>query len=77
MAGRDRGPHTIPKTTRRDYLNAVMHLIEWTYWCAVVAILFYTGVDLWVWGASAIIVLPIYIFGLGYLRARLGVLRSS
>ncbi|MGK6324623.1 hypothetical protein ACMGDM_16280 [Sphingomonas sp. DT-51] len=77
MAGPDRAPLVIPKTTRRDYLNAFMHLVETAYWFAVVALLIYADVDLWVWGASAIVIMPVYVFGLGYLRARLGVLRRS
>lgn len=77
MAERDRARLVIPKTTRGDYLNAFMHLVEAAYWFAVVSLLFYADVDLWVWGASAIVVLPIYVFGLGYVRARLGILRRS
>jgi len=54
-----------------------MHLVDTAYWFAVVALLIYADVAPWVWGASAIIVVPIYVIGLGYLRARLGALRSS
>ena len=54
-----------------------MNLIDTAYWFAVVALLIYADVDPWVWAASSIIVTPVYVFGLGYLRARLGVLRSS
>jgi len=77
MAEPDRAPLTSPNTTRREHRKAVMHLVDTAYWFAVVALLIYADVDPWVWGASAIVVVPIYVIGLGYLRARLGVLRSS
>jgi len=77
MAGPDRARLASPKTTRRDHRKALMHLVDTAYWFAVVALLIYADVAPWVWGASAIIVVPIYVIGLGYLRARLGALRSS
>jgi hypothetical protein len=77
MAGPDRTPLAGSKTVRRDHRKAIMHLVDTAYWFAVVALLIYADVDPWVWGASAIVFTPIYVFGLGYLRARLGVLRSS
>lgn len=77
MAEPDRAPLASPNTTRREHRKAVRHLVDTAYWFAVVALLIYAHVDSWVWGASAIVVVPIYVIGLGYLRARLGVLRSS
>jgi hypothetical protein len=54
-----------------------MNLVDTAYWFVVVALLIYADVDPWVWGASAIVVVPLYVIGLGYVRARLGVLRSG
>lgn len=77
MAGPDRARLASPNTTRREHRKAIMNLVDTAYWFAVVALLIYADVDPWVWGASAIVFVPIYVIGLGYLRARLGVLRSS
>jgi fatty acid desaturase len=77
MAGSDRARLAVPKTARQERRKAPVHLVDTAYWFAVVALLIYADVDPWVWGASAIVVVPIYVIELGYLRARLGALRSS
>ena len=77
MAEPDRACLAIPGNSRRDHRKSVMNLIDTAYWFAVVALLIYADVDPWVWAASSIIVTPVYVFGLGYLRARLGVTRSG
>ncbi|WP_342659124.1 hypothetical protein NPJ82_16970 (plasmid) [Sphingomonas sp. NY01] len=77
MAEPDRARLAIPETSCRDHRKSVMNLMDTAYWFAVVALLIYADVDPWVWGASAIIFVPIYVFGLGYVRTRLGLLRSS
>ncbi len=77
MPGPDRARLAIPKTSRREHVKSVMTLVDTAYWFAVVGLLIYADVDPWVWGASAIVFVPIYVIGLGYVRARLGVLRSG
>lgn len=77
MPGPDTARRAILKTSHRSHLKSVMNLVDTAYWFAVIALLIYADVDPWVWGASAIVVVPIYVIGLGYVRARLGVLRSG
>jgi fatty acid desaturase len=77
MGEPDRSRLAVPETSRRDHRRSVMNLIDTAYWFAVIALLIYADVDPWVWAASSIIVTPVYVFGLGYLRARFGALRSS
>ncbi len=64
-----------PKRTKRDYLNIAMHLVEAAYWFVYCGILLFADADIWVYGATAIIAVPLYAIGSMMIRARLGILR--
>lgn len=77
MARPRRDRFVVPKATGRDYLNAFMHLLEASYWAAIVGALIYADVDLWVWGLAGLVAGPPYVVGTAMIRSRLGILRRA
>ena len=70
-----RRPFALPKAMKQDRLNVLVHLLEAAYWLGIIAALMLEDVALWVWGATAIIAVPIYAIVAVTVRSRLGILR--
>jgi len=64
-----------PETTKRNYLNIATHLLEATYWFVYLGVMLFADADIWVYGATAIIAVPLYAIVFTMARIRLGVLR--
>ena len=70
-----RRPFAVPKAMKQDRFNVLVHLLEAAYWFGIIAALMLEDVALWVWGATAIIVVPFYAIVTVAVRSRLGILQ--